>query len=69
MVLQVAADAGEVVNDVDAELAQLVGRAVAGEQQELRGVVGAAGEDDLALGLQAVVPAVLTALNRRAARR
>src|SRR5690606_40443049 len=42
-----------------AELAQLVGRADAGEEHELRRVEGAARQDDFALRLQAVILAVL----------
>jgi hypothetical protein len=48
MILQVAADAGKVVDRRDAQLAQLVGRTDAREEQQLRRVVGAAGKDDLA---------------------
>ncbi|MDH6501180.1 hypothetical protein M2156_007399 [Streptomyces sp. SAI-149] len=47
VVLQVLADARQVVDDVDAERAQLLGVADAGELEQLRGVDGAAAEDDL----------------------
>ena len=42
---------GQVVHDRDPERAQLVGRADPGQEQEPRRVDGAAGEDDLAAGL------------------
>jgi hypothetical protein len=47
VVLHVLADAREVVDDVDAEGAQFLGIADAGELEQLRGVDGAAAEDDL----------------------
>ena len=52
VVLQVAADGGLVEAHVDAERAQLVGRADAREHQQLRRLVGAGGQDHLALGLE-----------------
>ena len=48
MVLQVLADAGQVVHDVDAERRELRGVADAGELQQLRRVDRAAAEDHLA---------------------
>ena len=51
MVLEVSSDAGERVHHRDAVALELVGRADAGEEEELRRVVGAAAEDHLALGL------------------
>src|SRR4249920_3248063 len=48
MVLEVLADSGQVMNDLDPELAQLVGWADPREQQEPRRVDGTAGDDDLA---------------------
>ena len=52
VILEVAADRGLVEPHVDAERGQLVGGADAGEHQQLRRLVGAGGEDDLAGGLQ-----------------
>src|SRR5690606_304924 len=60
VILQVAADAGQVVDHLDAQLAQLVGRADAGEEHELRRVEGTTREHDLALRLNAVILAVPT---------
>ena len=48
VVLQVLPDAVELVKDRDADLAEVIGRADAREHQQLRGAVGAGGEDDLA---------------------
>ncbi len=50
VVLQVRADAGLVEVDGDAERAEVVGRAEAGELQEAGGADGAGGEDDLCRG-------------------
>ena len=55
VVLQVLPDAGQVGADVDAEPAQLVGVADAGQLQQLRGVDGAAAEDHR-LGPRRVLP-------------
>ena len=48
MVLEIRADAGQVVDDCDAVLLQLPGRADAGEHQKLRRVDRAAAQDDFA---------------------
>ena len=50
MVLQVPADAGQIVDDPDAVLLQMPGRADAGEHQELRRVDRPAAQDDFAAG-------------------
>ena len=50
MVLEVLAHAGQVGDHRNAELPQLLGRADAGEHQQLRRGEGAGGEDRLALG-------------------
>jgi hypothetical protein len=51
MVAEVAADPRAVGPHVDAHLDQVVGRADAGQHQQLRAVDGAAGQDDLRVGL------------------
>ena len=51
VVLQVGADAGQVGDDVDAEPAQLVAAADAGEHQQLRRIDRAAADDHLACRL------------------
>ena len=58
MVLQVAADAGDVEQRPDAERAEVIGRADARQHQQLRRVHRAAAQDDLALGARDLVPAV-----------
>ena len=50
MVLQILADR-QIDDRLDAHLAQMRGRADAGQHQQLRRVEGAAGEDHLALGV------------------
>ena len=50
MVVQVAPDAGQVGDDVDAEPPELLGRTDAREQQQLRRLDRAAADDHLALG-------------------
>ena len=50
MVLEVLADAGQVVDHVDAEAGEVLLVADAGELEQLRGVDGAAAEDHLAGG-------------------
>ena len=50
MLLQVLADVGVVDEDLDAVLAQVLGRTDAGQHQELRRAVGAGREDHLARG-------------------
>jgi hypothetical protein len=50
VVLQVLADAREIVDDLDPQLRQLVGGADARQEQEVRRADGAAGEQDLARG-------------------
>ena len=47
MVLQALADAGQVMEDVDADLAEMLGVADTGQLQQVRRVDGAAAEDDL----------------------
>ncbi len=60
VVVEVATDAGQVGDDVDAERAQLVGRADARGEQEARGPDRAAGDDDLALRVRGLdAPAAL----------
>jgi hypothetical protein len=51
MVAQVGADARVVRQHVDAHLDQVIGRADAGQHQQLRAVDRAAGHDDLGVGL------------------
>jgi hypothetical protein len=48
VVLQVAADIGGIVDDIDAEAAQFIRRTDAGQHQRLRRIDRAAAEDDLA---------------------
>src|SRR6516225_10383582 len=50
MVVQVGADGSEVVRDLDTHLVQMITRPDAGQQQELRRAVNAAGDNHLALG-------------------
>src|SRR5215469_16937680 len=50
VVVKVGADRSEVVSDLDTHLVQMVTRSDAGQQQELRRAVNAAGDDHLALG-------------------
>ena len=52
MVAEVLADRGLVEQHLDFAHRQVLGRADAGEHQQLRRVVGAAAEDHLALGAQ-----------------
>ena len=52
MILEVAADAGIGGGDGDAHRLQVVGRADAREQEELRRVEGAAAQDHLAVGAE-----------------
>ena len=47
MILQITADTGRIEHDLDAVLVEQVRRSDAGELQELRRVVGAAGDQDL----------------------
>jgi len=54
VVLEVLADTRQVVDDLDAEGAELVGRPDTRQEQELRRVDGAAAEDDLAVGVRDV---------------
>ena len=51
MVLQVCADAGQIVDDPDAVFLQMPGRADAGEHEKLRRVDRAAAQDDFAAGV------------------
>lgn len=46
MVLEILADAGEIVDGVDAAGLEFVGGADAGKEEELRGVNGSAAEQD-----------------------
>jgi hypothetical protein len=48
VILEVGANTGKVDDDGDVELLQLIGGTDTAELQELRGVVGSAGDDDLA---------------------
>jgi hypothetical protein len=50
VILQILADAGQRVDDRDAELAQQRGRSDAGQLQELRRLQRARGEHDFAPG-------------------
>ncbi|GJC98195.1 hypothetical protein ColKHC_07021 [Colletotrichum higginsianum] len=59
VVLQVLADAGEVVDDGDAEVVELLLGADAGQQHEARGVDGAGREDGLGAGGDGALGAVL----------
>ena len=52
VILQIAADAGQIVDDGDAGLPERIGGADAGELQQPRRADGAAAEDHLALGAQ-----------------
>src|SRR6185437_7455557 len=52
VVLKIAADAVEIVDDGDARFAQSFRRPNAGELQQSRRTDGAAADDDLALGAQ-----------------
>jgi len=63
MVLQVAADAGLVVHQGDAELGEPFGRTDAGELQDLGRADRTGRQDDLALGPRLEGPAVLAELN------
>src|SRR5262249_28326137 len=63
VVLQVAADAGHLVQHRDAMLLQELAGADAGKLQQLRRVEGAAREDDLALGAGAAERATLAELD------
>ena len=65
MILQVLADAGQIVRHRDAERAQFLGRPDAGEQQKLRRVDGAAGEQNFLLGARSVPPAPVAHTRRR----
>ncbi len=60
MVLQIAADAGQIGQNVDAERAQLGRRADAGAQQESRRVNGAGAYDDHPLGISLRAPSTVT---------
>ena len=68
VVVQVAPDAGQVGDDVDPEAAELVGRADAREQQQLRRLDRAGADDDLALGADPLDRAVPDDLDADAAR-
>ena len=69
MVLQVRADAGQVVRDADAERAQLIGRADAGQHQQLRRVDRAAAEDHFArLGARQAAAMAIVDADARARR-
>ena len=68
VVLQVGADRGLVEAHLDAERAELVGRADAREHQQLRRLVGARAEDHLALGLERGRRALDHGLDARRAR-
>ncbi len=65
MVLQIVADARQLVHHLDAVRAQVPGRADARELEELRRVDGAAGEHDLAPRLCAQLAAVLAVAHGR----
>ncbi len=52
MVLQVLADAGQVVHRLDADRLQMIGRADAGEHQEFWRADGARADDDFSRGAQ-----------------
>ena len=52
MVLEVGADARQVVDDLDADLPQVVGRADARQQQQARRADAAGGDQHLALAAQ-----------------
>ena len=64
--MEVAAHAGEVGDDVDAQGAELVGRADAGGEEQPRGADGAAGEDDLAVRVGRLGPTAALVLDAHA---
>lgn len=70
MVLEVAADGVILLDNRDADALELLGRANTTQHQSLRGVDGAAGENDLALGmnLEAVTAALVHKLNTNGTR-
>src|SRR5690242_4184714 len=51
MVLEVLADAGEIMHDRDAEPSKIVGRTDAGQEEKLGRVDGSAADDDLGVGV------------------
>jgi hypothetical protein len=67
VVVEVAPDAGEVGHDVDAQRAQLVGRADARGEQQAGRADRAAGDDDLAVRVGGLGPAVALVLHADAA--
>ena len=56
VVVQVLADAGQVVDDLDADLAQVGRGADAGQHQQLGRVDGATGQDHLGVGVRPSCP-------------
>ena len=58
VIVQVLADARQVVHHLDAVLAEMLGRADARQHQQLRRADGAGGDDDFALGPQQLAAAV-----------
>ncbi len=65
MVLQVLADARQIVHDFDAVAAQQAGRADAGELQQLRALQRARGQHHLARGAHFMRGAVLAIAQAR----
>jgi len=64
MVLQIIADAGRIEHDLDAVLLEQVRRPDAGQLQQLRRVVGAAGDQDLLARLCRAKAVLLPVFNR-----
>ncbi len=65
LVAQVLADSGQVVDDVDADGLELVGRTDAGKEQQPRGVDGARTDDDLGIGVGGMAGAFSRVLQPR----
>ena len=64
VVLQIVADAGRIEHDIDAVVLEQVRRSDAGELQQLRRVVGAAGDQDLLARLGRAQAAFLPVFDR-----